>query len=101
MIVFPKTIVVGPFVYKIEEKDIVLNDDNSGLLWGHCSTQVQIVTIKTGCPDDRRLTIFFHEFLHAIDDAYGDIGLSEEQVTTLGLAFAALFKHNDLAFLLK
>lgn len=96
----PSTLIVGTYTYRIVEKETVLTDDKAGLNWAHCSSIDQVIQVQSTMSDERKRAALLHELLHAMDDAYGNIGLSEEQVTRLAPALGALFTQNDMRFML-
>jgi hypothetical protein len=85
---------IGPFSYKVKVKKKVYAKDGTEL-YGQILYPNQTVEYQKGLSLERTAAIVLHEALHGIDEAIG-VGLSEKQVTKLGIALAGFLLDNDL-----
>lgn len=91
----PDEVKVGPFTYRIERPEKVEREGRN--LWGEIRYDEGVIRIQANTPEDRAVAIFWHEIIHALDDAVGT-GLSEKQITRLGVMLAAFIGDNPHIF---
>jgi hypothetical protein len=89
----PERIKVGPFEYAVELADEVRIDGRDHA--GTCDYAQHRIRIQRDIPPDRQREVFFHEALHAIDDAMWN-GLTEKQITRLSRGLVAFLLDNNL-----
>lgn len=89
----PKKVKIGAYNYTVVYKDDLREDGHS--VWGLCDANNNKIYLKKGMTGRRKLEVFIHEALHAIEDSYG-VSLGEKKVNVLGLAIMALFTENKL-----
>lgn len=89
----PDNVKVGPYTYSIERRDRVT--DGATVYLGRCLLDKRIILLADGYSEDTELESFFHETLHAIDDAW-DLDLKESQIKRLSVGILTVLKDNKL-----
>jgi hypothetical protein len=89
----PNQVKVGPYVYPVSRPYEVKVDGK--LCWGHISYNPQCIEIQEEISEERAAVAFFHECLHAIDDAWS-VGLSEKQTDRLAVGLTTFLRENGL-----
>jgi len=72
----PKTVKVGPYVYKIEKWDAMAARDADK--HGECDTAMHIIRVDATYSEAAVKNTLLHEILHAVWNAWG-LGDSEEE----------------------
>lgn len=90
----PERVRIGPYDYAVQLEDKVLGDQNQDL-YGRIRYGPQQINLERGLSAERTLAVFLHEVLHGVDE-YMSIGLTEKQVTRLGVGLATFLRDNNL-----
>ena len=72
-------------------KDI--HNEKDEHLDGQLDTDGQVIKIREGLHAEKEREVLWHEIVHEIDEATG-LGLTEQQVTSLGRAIPATIRAN-------
>jgi hypothetical protein len=89
----PKKIIVAGHTVKIQYlKDMSLGETE---IWGLYDDDRHIISLRTGMEESRKMEVFLHECIHAIDHIHG-LGLTEKAVNLLGIELLALIRNNKI-----
>ena len=92
----PKKIRICGQDFSVFYKD-VLFVDNQDLL-GYCDVNKCEIYLKKGMRKEKRIEVFFHECIHAIDENM-NLHLGENKVNHLTIHILSLIVNNGLDFL--
>lgn len=95
----PKQVKIAGYTYKVKYYKILPYKNGNGEM-GHCDNNLLEIRIATHDPETNRKLptqfleqTFYHELLHAIDNAYNADSLEEEQVTRLSEGLYQVIKE--------
>ena len=89
----PKKLIVAGHTIKVEYlKDMTLNGTE---IWGLYDDDKHKISLRTGMDESRRMEVFLHECIHAIDHIHG-LNLTEKAVNILGIELLALVRNNKI-----
>lgn len=95
-----KEIKIAGFTYKVifkeHDRDLRARD-----LYGQQSGSLQEIKVDTGFSQERTNETFLHEMLHAVDEAYNNAALSEEENTRLSAGLHQVFEQLGINFIQK
>jgi hypothetical protein len=77
------------FVKYVDSGNNWLGDDNHGVYVGHIYT----IFINDSDPDSIKLSTFFHELMHALEELY-DLKMSHRDLNVLGEVFSQVLIDN-------
>jgi len=89
----PDSVKIGPYTYRVEFCEAVVDHENAKLLYGQVDHMQHWIRLGNTFPPDHQAVTFLHEVLHALDAAY-DLDLSERQIDLLGVTLMAFLKDN-------
>ncbi|HBV83583.1 MAG TPA: hypothetical protein DEB74_12510 [Lachnospiraceae bacterium] len=81
--------------YEIEQREGL--HDEGGELYGQINYLSQKIYLNKEALDEQKKATLIHEIVHGLDEMY-NIGLKEEDVEKLGVAFYTFVKENPTMF---
>lgn len=89
----PRQIIIAGHTIKIQyKKDMVLDGSP---IWGLYDDDRHIIHLSTGMEKSRKMEVFLHECIHAIDHIH-NLGLTEKAVNLLGIELLAMMRNNNI-----
>ena len=92
----PKILNICGHQFKIVYKKGLVH--NQAPCWGMCDTEKQIIYLVYGMSPTKKMEIFLHECLHAIETIY-NLNLSEIAVKQLSLGILSAIRDNKIDLL--
>lgn len=88
----PKSIVIGPLTYKIEEVNELY--DKGILVWGVFVPSDLLIQIEENMPEQRKPITLWHEIIHAILNHSKRTGVEEDVIDVLALEIVGVLQAN-------
>lgn len=91
--IIPDTVNIGGFTYTVDFVEVVNREKPERI--GQIDYVKQEIRIDESLTDEQKVSVFFHEVLHAIDQMMC-IDLEEKQIVQLERGLYMVLKENDL-----
>ncbi|HHY47108.1 MAG TPA: hypothetical protein GX506_07410 [Firmicutes bacterium] len=97
----PDKVKIGPYIYRVKQRQEEYRDDNGNLLWGEISYTRQEIMLGPAPSEERRGAAFLHEAIHGILEVagYGDTDQAvkiETIIEVLGTGLYEFLTENGL-----